>query len=327
RSYAAYGQADIPLTDALTLTAGLRYTYEEKEFLRVQEFFGATTPLVPQIGQGFRATDVDVTESWSNVSPKLGLNYHLNDGHMIYASVSKGFKSGGFDGRSNTAGDARSYEPETLWAYEVGSKATVADRRATVNIAAFYNDYKNLQLSSFIAGEDASFVALFTNAGAATIKGIELEVVGRATANLNLSGSVTYTDAGYDEYIGPGGTDISDERSLVNAPKWTLYLAADYDVEVGSGASILLHADASYRSKTYPTVSSSEILAQDGYGLMNAQVTYRSESEVWELFAGIKNITDKRYRSHGFDLSDSLGYELGYYGAPRTWSVGLRASF
>lgn len=327
RSYAAYGQADIPLGDQLTLTAGLRYTHEEKDFDRVQEFFGADTPLVPNIGEGFRATDVQVTESWNNLSPKVGLTYEVSEDQMVYASASRGFKSGGFDGRSNSAIEAVPYEPETLWAFEVGSKSTLADGRATLNIAAYYNDYKNLQLSSFVADAQGAFSALFTNAGAATIKGIEIELAVRPTANLNVAASVAYTDASYDEYIGPGGTDISDQRSLVNAPKWTLFLAADYDIPLSNGAVISFHADASYRSKTYPTVSSSEILAQDGYGLLNTQIRYRVANENWELFAGIKNITDKNYRSHGFDLSDSLGYQLGYYGAPRTWSAGLQYRF
>ncbi|WP_286828612.1 MULTISPECIES: TonB-dependent receptor [Kordiimonas] len=327
RSYAAYGQADIPVTDKLTLTAGLRFTYEEKEFTRVQEFFGADTPLVPEIGQGLRVTDVVVEENWNNLSPKVGMNYQLDDDHMLYASASKGFKSGGFDGRSNSDTEAVPYDPETLWAFEVGSKNTLAGGKATLNIAAFYNDYKNLQLSSFTADEGGAFQALFTNAGAATIKGVELELAARPIPALNLQASVSYTDAQYDEYIGEGGVDISHERHLVNAPEWTLFAAVDYDIDLANGASILLHGDAAYRSKTYPTVSSSEILVEDGYGLLNARVAYEAASGSWSLYAGVKNITDTRYRTHGFDLSASLGFQMGYYGAPRTWAAGLEFRF
>lgn len=327
RSYAAYGQTDFPLGDKLTLTAGLRYTHEKKSFDRIQEFFGAETPLVPPIGEGVRVTDVSVEETWNNLSPKIGLSYQVDEAHMIYASASKGFKSGGFDGRSNSASEAVPYEPETMWAFEMGSKNSLAGGRASLNIAAYYNDYSNLQLSSFVADDAGAFSALFTNAGEATIKGIELEFAARPVEPLNISAAVSYMDADYGEYVGPDGADISDERALVNAPEWTLFLAVDYDIELASGAFITLHGDASYRSKTYPTVSSSEILAQAGYGLLNAQVSYQSAGERWELFAGVKNLTDREYRSHGFDLSDSLGYQLGYYGAPRTWSVGIRFDF
>lgn len=327
RSYAAYGQADIPLGDKLTLTAGVRLTYEEKEFDRVQEFFGADTGLVPPIGQGLRVTDVSVNENWSNLSPKVGVNYQLGENHMIYASASKGFKSGGFDGRSNSDTEAVPYDPETLWAFEVGSKSTLANGKATLNVAAYYNDYKNLQLSSFTADDTGAFQALFTNAGAATIKGIELEIAARPIPALNLQAAVSYTDSSYDEYIGPGGVDISDERHLVNIPKWTLFLAADYDIDLSSGAVIVLHGDAAYRSKSYPTVSSSEVLAQEGFGLLNARISYEAASGDWSLYAGVKNIADKRYRTHAFDLSDSLGYQLGYYGAPRTWAAGLEFRF
>ncbi len=327
RSYAAYGQADIPVGEKLTLTAGLRLTYEEKEFARVQEFFGADTPLVPPIGQGFRVTDVAVDENWSNLSPKIGVNYQLDEDHLFYASASKGFKSGGFDGRSNSDTEAVPYDPETLWAFEVGSKSTLAGGKATLNIAAFYNDYKNLQLSSFSADDQGAFQALFTNAGAATIKGVELELAARPVPALNLQAALSFTDAKYDEYIGPGGLDISDQRQLVNNPKWTLFFAADYDIELEGGAAILLHGDVAYRSKAYPTVSSSEVLAQPGYALMNARVSFEAASGSWSLYAGVKNITDKRYRTHAFDLSDSLGYQLGYYGAPRTWAAGLEFRF
>jgi len=326
-SWAAYGQADIPLSEQLTLTAGIRYTHEKKEFMRIQEFFGADTPLVPPIGEGLRATDVTVEETWDDVSPKIGLDYQVNEDHLIYASVSKGFKSGGFDGRSNSAAEAVPFEPEKLWAYEIGSKSTLADGKATLNVAAFYSDYTNLQLSSFVADDMGAFSALFTNAGAASFKGVEIELAARPVPSLNLTGSVTFIDAQYDEYIGPGGADISDQRTPVNTPEWTLFFAADYTIDLNDGSSILLHGDASYRSKVFPTVSSSEILAQDGYALLNAQVTYQSADGMWDVFAGVKNITDKRYRSHGFDLSDSLGYQLGYYGAPRTWSAGVRVNF
>ncbi|MCJ9428022.1 TonB-dependent receptor [Kordiimonas marina] len=323
KSYAAYSQLDYPVNDRLSLTLGLRYTYETKDFARIQEFYGADTPMVPVLGTGARVTDFSVNANWSSLSPKAGLDYKLSDNNFLYASVSKGFKSGGFDGRSNSANQAVPYNPETMWAYEVGSKNTLLDGRMSVNLAAFYNDYKNLQLSSFVADQNGNFSALFTNAGAASIKGLELELKVRPTEALSLNAAVNFTDAHYSEYIGPGGVDISHERKLVNTPKWTLFLAGDYEIPFASGATLGLHGDIAYRSKTYPTVSSSEILAQPGYAVANAEIRYSSPNETWQIYAGMKNITDKAYRTHGFDLSDSLGYQLAYYGAPRTWSAGV----
>lgn len=323
RSYAAYGQASYDLTDSLSLTGGLRYTYEEKDFARTQEFFPATATLPIRLGTGLLITDVDTGDDWSSLSPKIGLDYRFSDEVMAYASASRGFKSGGFDGRSNTPEQALSYDPETMWSYEVGVKSSLLDRRVTLNVAAFHNRYKDLQLSSFVADAQGNFAALFTNAGAATTQGLELELVAAATADLTFSGALGFLDARYDEYIGPGGVDISDMRTPVNSPRWTARAGIAWERELGTLGTLLLDADIAYRSKTYPTVSSSEVLAQDGYALVNAQLALQSVDEHWRLALGVKNLTDKRHVTHGFDLSDSLGYQLAYYGAPRTWSVSL----
>ncbi|MEX6725687.1 TonB-dependent receptor [Parapedomonas caeni] len=327
RSYAAYGQASYKLTDALSLTAGLRYTHEKKSFARIQEFFGAATPLVPVLGTGARVTDVDVKADWSNLSPKFGIDYQINQDVLLYVSASRGFKSGGFDGRSNSADQALPFDPETLWSYEAGLKSTLMDGRVTLNLAAFYNDYKDLQLSSFTADENGAFSALFTNAGKAHMAGLEAEMHVKLTQALRLRLSGAYLDAQYDEFIGAGGADIAGQREMVNAPKWSFTFGGQYRQPIGTWGYASLNADVAYRSKTYPTVSSSEVLAQDGYALVNAGLAFETMDGVWQLALGVKNLTDKNYVTHGFDLSDSLGYQLGYYGAPRTWSLSLRVDY
>lgn len=326
-SYAAYGQAGYALTDRLSLIAGLRFTYEKKSFDRIQEFFAADTPLVPPLGEGFRLTDIDVEDNWSNLSPKFGLEYTTDSGALIYATASRGFKSGGFDGRSNLLDDAVPYEPETVWSYELGAKATLLGGKATLNAAAFFYDYTNLQLSSFIADEFGDFQALFTNAGSAEMKGFEIEFAARPSADLTISASAGFLDGEYKLFIGPGGNDISGQRELVNAPKWTLRFAADYRLFSSDVGELTLRGDASYRSKVYPTVSSSSLLMQPGYTILNASLGFDSANGRWHLAVGGKNLTDERYRQHAFDLSDSLGYQLAYYGAPRTWYVSASLEY
>ncbi|WP_044561016.1 TonB-dependent receptor [Azospirillum sp. B4] len=327
RSFAGYGQGSYRVTDALSLTAGLRYTYETKHFARTQEYFGAGQTLPVPLGQGLLATDIDTRGDWASLSPKAGIDYRLSDTMFAYASASRGFKSGGFDGRSSDAAGARPYAPETLWAYEVGLKTTLDDGRVNLNLAAFWNDYTNLQLSSFVADAKGNFSALFTNAGAATIRGLEMEVRALLARGLTVSATLGYLDAGYDRYIGPGGVDISQQRHLVNAPKWDGRLGADYTVPLGGFGTLRLDGGASFRSKTYPTVSSSELLAQPFYVTADAQATLTTADEHWSLAASVKNLTDRRYIDHGFDLSDSLGYQLAYYGDPRTWRLTLRYSY
>ncbi|HYD26780.1 TonB-dependent receptor [Brevundimonas sp.] len=325
RSWAAYGQATYDLSERLSLTAGLRYTYEDKDFRRTQTFYGPLTEPPARDDPGLLVTDIDTSESWDSWSPKLGLDYAVSDDVMAYVSVSRGFKSGGFDGRANDASGAAPYDPETLWAYEAGVKSTLMDRRLTANMAVFWNDYTDLQLSSFSADGGGGFIALFTNAGAATIRGAELELTARPVAELTLNATVGYLDARYDEYIGPGGVDISDQRHLVNAPEWSARLGGVYVADLGVNGSLTLGADASYRSKVYPTVSSSEVLAQDGYTLVDAFVRWSDRDDHLFVQLGGQNLTDERHIEQGFDLSDSLGYQLAYFGAPRT--VRLTAGF
>jgi iron complex outermembrane receptor protein len=319
RSYALYGQGTYALTDRLNLTAGVRYTYEDKDFARTQTLYPSAPTTVPgRNDPGLTLTDLDTSANWDSLSPKVGLDYEISDDVMGYVSVSRGFKSGGFDGRANDADGARPYDPETLWAYEAGIKSSLFDRRVTANLAAFWNDYTDLQLSSFTADGSGGFEALFTNAGAATIRGLELELAARPMDGLTLNGTIGYLDAKYDEYIGPGGADISDQRELVNAPKWSSRLGAVYVAELGASGRLTFGADAAYRSKVYPTVSSSEVLAQDAYTLIDAFVRWTDSNDRFSVELGGKNLTDERYVEQGFDLSDSLGYQLAYFGAPRT---------
>ena len=327
RSAAAYGQGSYKVTDRLSLTAGVRYTHEHKDFLRTQKYFGPGTTLPVPYDQGPFATNIDTEKSWNSFTPKVGMDYKFSDDVLAYGSVSRGFKSGGFDGRANDTAGAQPYKPETLWAYEAGLKTQFLDRRVTLNAALFWNDYTNLQLSSFTATSTGAFTALFTNAGAATMRGAELELVARPSKPLTLNFTLGYLDAHYDRYIGPGGVDISDQRKLVNAPEWSGRAGFTYAVALGKAGSLTLGGDASYRSKTYPTVSSSEVLAQRRYVLVDAFMRWADARDHYYVQFGVKNLTDKHYKEQGFDLSDSLGYQLAYYGAPRVFRATVGTHF
>lgn len=326
KSYAAYGNLDYFMNEKLTITAGLRYTKEEKTFSRVQQLFASDPTYPPTLGEGdVTLTDFTVSDEWSSLSPKLAISYQSNQDLLFFGSISKGFKSGGFNGRSNTPGDAEPYDQENMWAFEAGVKTDLLDDRLRVNSAIFRNDYEDLQLSSFVADDQGTFSALFTNAGKAIIDGIELEVDFAATENLLISGNLGLMDARYDEYIGAGGVNIADSRELVNTPDVTAQLSFSYEYQTGSAGYFTFSGSASYRSKTYTTVSSSELLAEDARTLLNANINYFTADEQWAIRLAVKNITNKRYISHGFDLSDSGLSQLAYYAEPRT--VTLSATY
>ena len=244
---------------------------------------------------------------------------------MFYGSASKGFKSGGFNGRLTT--EAKPFDPEEMWSYEAGVKSLLADQSIRLNFATFYNDYENFQLSRFSIDPDTgAFLSLFENAGQATIYGAELELTVIASDNLTINLNGGYLDGGYDELIGDFEQEVSDERELVNAPKWNGRVGIEYWFDIGNLGELSLNLSASYRSKTYLTVSSSEVLAQSNYTLVDFSLNYDG-LEHWQVTLYGKNLTDENYRQHGFDLSASPGVQLGYYGAPRTFGLNARYNF
>ncbi len=133
---------------------------------------------------------------------------------------------------------------------------------------------------------------------------------------------IAFIDADYKEYIGNEGKDISDARKFVNTPEWAGMLSVDYKCPAGKYGS-LNFGNVSFRSKTYLTVSSSDVLAQDSYELFNAFINFETRDRHWLFTLAGKNLSDKEYREHAFDLMESFGYQLAYYGAPRTFSLSI----
>lgn len=359
-SYAAFGQLDYDFNERLTGTLGIRYTDEEKNYSRRAEDFLLTTlagitfdpvtfavsytnpellnpsssdlALDGGIGVPRAGADPDPA-NFDNLSFKVGLKYQINDDAQMFGNIAEGFKSGGFNGRL-AEGQLDPYNEETLTSYEVGIKSQWLNDRVRTNAALFYTSYDNLQVSSFRASPDGStFVPVFTNAGAATIKGAELELIALVTDRMTVTANVGYLDGQYDEFLAEPDpvtgqvVDVSDEREIVNSPKWDTFLGFSYDIPLASAAGITLAVNWSFRSKTYLEVNSSENLAQGAYSTYNASVTYDSADGRWRVIVGGKNLTDEEYRTHAFDLSAFPGVELGYYNPPRTYSISASYNF
>ena len=329
-SMAAFADASYDLTQKLTLSAGVRYTYEEKESRRrFENFFDPAISVVENTppflsGVGVPGNTLTGKANFDAVTPRLSISYRASDDAMLYASASRGFKSGGFDGRGTTDFGFQPFDPETVWGYELGLKSTLADGRVIANAALFYNDYQDLQVTSFGADPvSGTFVSLFTNAAKARTQGAELELTARATAGLTLNAAVGYLDAKYEEFntlVGGVVTDVSD-REMANAPEWTASLGLTYEHRLSPMLLGTVHVDGAYRGKTYTEITASEVLAQDSYTLANAFVSVRTDDDRWELRAGAQNLTDEKVRVQGFNLSEFPGYQLAFYSARRTWNL------
>ena len=341
---AIFGEVSWFLFDALEVTLAARYTSESKELKRkacqALGAFGMVLPHIndcnppPNSSNPF-ALNLDLSEDFSKVTPKLGISYRTETGALAYFTYARGFKSGGFDGRIgyNGASDdgavntqARPYDPEVADTYEVGWKSVLADGRVRLSAAAFLNDYQDLQLSSFSATPTGGFATVFTNAGEAENWGFEAELLANPAPDLLVSFGIGYLDAEYKEFINAANEDVSGDLTPINSPDLTGNLGFQYTHSLG-WASLILGADMSYRSDYFVDINNHDALHQDNFTLLNASATLEGEDGQWSVSLGVKNLTDEEYITHGFDLTAFPGIGLAYYGQPRTYRIQARYRF
>ncbi|WP_405228017.1 TonB-dependent receptor [Lentisalinibacter sediminis] len=321
-SYALFAQGTYAVNEQLSATFGIRYTTEDKEYFRTTSTFSNLPALT---FPPFVYTDDD---SWDAVTPTLALDYEVNEQLMYYGSISRGFKSGGFNGRANSPGDTGAFDPEYVWTYEVGNKRTMADGRLQLNTAVFFSQYEDFQARvAEVVDPDApvpSFTFPVLNAGELDIWGVEVEANWLVTDELNLAAQIGYLDADYKEFIDDSqpDNDRSDDEPPF-APDWTARLAATYTMDLGANGSLTLGADANYRGKAWLSVDNRDVLTQDDYWLFNALATWTSMDERWNVTAGIKNIGDEVYKTDAQEFSSVGNIQTAYYGDPRTWSLSL----
>lgn len=331
-SIAVFGHATIDLTDRANLELGLRYTYDEKTSKRrFENFFDPDLQVTQNFppflsGVGVPGPEFRGKKNWDAFTPRVALSYAISDDAMAYGSVSRGFKSGGFDGRANSGFGFQPFSPEKVWAFEGGVKSSWFANRLTANAAYFYNRYRDLQVTSFGQDPDSGFFqSLFTNAAAARIQGVELDLAARPLDALTLNATVGFMDAEYRKFealVNGEVTDVSD-RSLINTPRWNASLGATIERSVGSNHLARLHVDAAYRGDVANEITDSPELRQDEYVIVNAFVSLTTYDQRWEVRAGAKNLTDRDIRVQGFNLSEFPGVQTSFFGARRSWDVRL----
>lgn len=322
-SYSLYGETSWQMTEKLSLTLGGRYNWEKKTANIIAENFADDQFTTVS----YTETDFDGDETWTNFSPKVSLDYQLSDEALLYASISEGFKSGGFNIRAKQASNPESVQPydeETVTSYEIGVKTTLFNR-LMLNAAYFYSDYEDIQLSIFSQSSDGTFFGDFTNAGQGVIQGVEMEFAAALTESFSISGNLAYLDAEYKEYL-DGGVDIADQQEFTNTPRWTYTFNATYDHTLQSGAGITARLSYSYRDDIIPTTDLSPIIEQEAYDTVDATLAYTTADEHWRFAIEGRNLTDEEYRTTGYDLrSSGAPIVEGFYGAPRT--VAIKASY
>jgi iron complex outermembrane recepter protein len=321
-SYAAFAHFTWEFAADWSLGAGLRYTDETKDYARTTSTFSNFAAL----NGTFAFED---SQSWSAWTPSLSLQRTFSDQVNGYASASRGFKSGGFNGRANNPNDVSTFDPEYVWTYELGVKATSSDGRMFGNFAIFHSDYKDFQARvADIVDPDApipNFSFPVLNAGELRIRGAEFEgglLIGQGT---RLSTQLGYQDAEYQEFQ----DDLIDRSNdkVPFSPSFTARVAASHAFDLGNGGTFTLGGDVNYRDDTWLSVDNREVLKQDAYTLLGAFAVYDHPGARWQVRGGVRNLTDELYKTDAQEFSSVGNIQTAYYGAPRHYYVGVRYTF
>ncbi len=237
-SFAVFAESIFKLSDNVRLTAGGRYTIETKEFALNQ------TLAVPFTGQG--------KETWRDPTWRVILDWKPTDDTMLYGSWSRGFRSGGWNGRATTAAAIGPYNPETVDSYEIGAKTEFADGKMQVNLAAFLVNYDDKQEEIIRPAVGGGTETIVDNAANAQTKGIELEWIARPTSELTFRAAGAYLSAKYKDFLIPNLAvpgqfiDITNVANFRRAPKWTGNVGMDYDKQLDDRNSINFNANLAY---------------------------------------------------------------------------------
>lgn len=320
-SYAFFAQATYKINDWFSITPGVRYTRDQKEFSGFQLRLNANKYIIPP---GF-----SVEQSWSQFNPKLSLEFQLNDDVLLYVSGASGYKAGGFNERPlGSIKEVNTYDPEKILTYEAGLKTTLFDRRMMWNTAVFYSDYKNIQLTVNQTPQNFVF-----NAAQGKIQGVESELTARLAPGLDLNLSGGYLDAKYTD-IDPAkcptlaACPITTSTSFVKAPKWTASGGLQYGFDTGGGGRMTLRGDWSYKSKIFNDVGNDPAIAQSGYSVFNARISWSSKDDRYNVALFGTNLGDKRYIVSGNAASAAFGsLAEATYAPPREWGLTLGVHF
>jgi iron complex outermembrane receptor protein len=353
-NWALFTQWTFDVTDALSLTAGVRHTEETKgiqitgfanypvtaptiipTYLRPYTING-TTGLIEQsnaipAGQsspGLHVRPDPFENEYSSTTGSASAQYRFNDVVMTYASWSQGFKSGGFNQRFNSVTPdyiPLSFAEENAATYEIGVK-TEFGGVLRVNAAVFQTDYEDMQLIYRVG-----VVPVLFNAGKASIKGGEIEYT-YAPGALIIEGSLGYLDDSFDSVtpiVVPGQTvtaTVTPANSLPFTPEWQGNIGVGYDIAIGD-STVTPRVNLSYTdSQFFDAANSLEVAQSDDVTLLNASVTW--ELGGWKLKGGVNNLTDEQYRVAGnSSFSTSAGYAEAIYSRPRNWFVSAQFDF
>lgn len=324
KAYAAYGQATYAvIPDTLRIIGGVRYSDETKNY--------TITNFTAPPGTFNFATQTAARASgeakYNKVTWRAGAELNLTRNNMLYATVSTGFESGGINNNSSNALIPQSYAPQTVTAYEIGSKNLFDAGHVSVNISAFYNKYKNLQITILDPSTNLSYYA---SAGAARSYGAEFEVKTMLYQGLHVDLTAALLDAEFTSYTRPnpfGNTTLVNlsGKDVPMSPTFKGTASAYYDIDLGNAGRLTPHVDVLYSSSYYSTDYNTVLDRQKAYGVVDLSLRYTSKPGSYYIEGFVNNIGN-----YAVIYSATLGSSARIqesYGPPRVFGVRVGGKF
>jgi iron complex outermembrane recepter protein len=324
-TYAMFGQVEFDLTEQLTLVGGARYNREDRDFV---------TDYRLQAGRMMAGNIED-----SVVIPSAGINYKVTPDVLLYTKFSQGYQAPGFNFAPGIAAvSPDTFDAEELLAYEAGIKSQLWDRRVTLNAAAFYYDYKDLQVRSAVLDGSVIFTRI-DNATNAVVQGAEVELAVSLTDALKVNAQVAYLDTAYEEFcqLIAGGTPRGNDPLCANptqasregnrlnqAPEWSGGIGIDYAITVGNLGELTAHVDYAWASNVYYSTVNTPDVSSGDWDKFGARLGFQLTNGP-ELYVYGRNLNDKQY--HALLNAVTPTFVFGTVSEPRTYGAGARYRF
>jgi len=307
QNVAIFAQLDTALSKKLTLTSGIRFEQRDTDYHNSQSL-------------NFSPND-------SMIGGKLVLAYQLNDDAMTYASINRGYKAGSVNTSGSLSEDLRSFDPEYLWNYEIGYKASFLEQKLFVRTAAFYMNRDDIQISSYHLDKrsdgSAEFISYWDNAAEGSNYGVEIEAAWNVSDQIELYGSLGLLETEFKGYAYADGSKEKG-REQAHAPQYQFNAGVNYY----PNENWLVNVSVDGKDEFY--FSASHTQKSDAYVLLNASVSYIEQQ--WQLKLWARNITDEDYKTRGFYFGNDPrdGYEAkqyGQFGEPAVFGLTLDYQF
>ncbi len=317
RSYAVYADVNMPLGDKFSASGGLRYTFDRKDY-------SYDAPLVDNVTTRFLGNNVlgystegaqQLSSDWDQWQPRLALDYRWHEQLLAYASVSRGYKAGGFDPAATA--DLSSFDEETSWSYEIGLKTSFWQQRARFNATAYRYDYENYQVQLISNG-----LARTVNAPEVDGSGVELELHLQPHPRWQLISSAAFSRARFGDFV-LDAIDLSDNRTILS-PETSVSMIGEYRHPLPALGYASVRFEWLYQGEQYFSVQNLASEKQPAHAVSNLYIGIANDQRGWQLRAMARNLFNTEYYVINRDLGAG---PVALRAAPIYYGIELKGSF